>query len=215
MSIALDLGTTGVISDYSDLIEKARLWLDRGTELDPLMPSFIALAESYMNRTLRTPEMEAIANPVQENGAFGLPDDYLALRGVSASGYPLVAMSPASLAHTYGDLAGCPRGYALQGRQVTVAPVGDEALQLAYWQRIPALTLNNPTNWVLDLNSDIYLYGTLASAETYIDNPARVAQWRGAFEGAIDQLVQSSSKARWGGPITARHGVRRIRGARA
>jgi hypothetical protein len=215
MSIALNIGFSGVISDYSDLLDKTRLWLDRGTKLDALMPSFIALAESYMNRTLRTPEMEAIYNPVAITGAFTLPDDFLALRSLTAKGEPLQAMSPSTLAHAFGTLTGIPRGYAISGRSVKIAPLGTDALELAYWQRIPPLTLNSPTNWVLDLNSDLYLYGTLLSAETYIDNPSRIAQWQAAFEGAVDQLVRSSSKARWGGPIVARSGVVRVRGARA
>jgi len=213
MAVALDLGNYGAISDYSGLVTQAKLWLDRGSELDGLIPSFVALAEGYLNRTLRTPEMENIAAPTMVDGVFPLPADFLAMRGLTVGGRPLDAVSPALLADTYGALAGYSRAYAISGRQVRVAPYSSDPVSLSYWQRIPALNLNQPNNWLLDGHSDIYLYGTLLSAETYIDNPDRVAQWRAAFEGAVEQLVEASNKARWGGPIVARPGVLRVRGA--
>lgn len=215
MSIALNLGSDAALADYSDLVDKTKLWLDRGSELDVLIPTFIALAEAYLNRTLRTPEMEALAAPPVANGGFRLPADCVQVRGLTSAGRPLTQLSPAQIAASYGALAGIPRAYAIKGRDVSIAPTANEPCELSYWQRIPALTINTPSNWLLDAHADVYLYGTLASAVGYIDEPESLAQWTGAFEGAVQQVVEASGKARWGGPIVMRSGIASLRGVRA
>lgn len=226
MTVALDLGSYSDISDYASLVAKARLWLDRGNELDDLIGTFVANAEGYLNRVLRAPEMEAFATPVTTLGAFTLPADCLQVRELTAGGRPLASTSPGALAQTYtaitgvtgttgAIMSGCARAYAISGVQVQVAPVSTEALGLLYWQRIPRLSLVQPTNWLLDTHPDIYLYGTLFQANTYIADADAAAGWSAVFEGAVDQLVQVGKKARWGGPIVARAGPSSVRGIRA
>ncbi len=215
MTIAIDIGTSSAIADYSDLVDKVKLFLDRGSELDQLIPTFITLAEGYLNRVLRVPDMEANGTAVVINGTFPLPDDFLQMRGVRCGGLALEGYSPATLLDTFGGMAGVAGGYAISGRTVMVAPVSAAPVTFTYWRRIPKLTLNTPSNWLLTTNSDIYLYGALLSAETYIDNPERVEQWRGAFEASVDQLQIAGSKAQFGGPIRMRSGVRQMSGVRA
>jgi hypothetical protein len=215
VTVALDLGAYSDIADYPGLIDKVRLWLDRGDELNPYLPTFIMLAESYLNRTLRTPEMEAYTSVPVVGGLARLPLDCLEVRGISVGERPLQATSPANLARDYRGLAGAPLSYAIRGRDLLLAPTSDDALDLTYWQRIPALTLNAPVNWLLDGHPDIYLYGSLAAASGYIDDPEKLGQWQAAFEGAVEQLRDAGNRARWGGPIVARSGVQQFRRVRA
>lgn len=215
MTVALDLGSYSDISDFASLTDKIKLWLDRGSDLDVYVPTFISLAEGYLNRVLRVPEMENVTPVMAAQGFFTLPLDCLQVRGISASGRPLTGMSPGALAGTYSDFRAPARAFAISGRQVRTAPISDEQITLSYWQRIPGLTLSSPTNWLLSGHPDIYLYGALASAQGYIDAPDRLAQWTSAFEGTVQQLVEAGNKARWAGPIVARAGVAAIRGIRA
>ncbi len=215
MAIAIDIGTSSAIADYSDLVDKARLWLDRGSELDQLIPTFILLAEGYLNRVLRVPDMEATVSPIVTDGLFQLPEDFLQMRNVRCGGRVLESYSPAELDNVWAGMVGNAYGYAISGRMVRLGPVSGLPVTMSYWQRIPKLTLSTPSNWLLDRHSDIYLYGSLLSAETYIDNPDRVNQWRGAFEAAVDQLQVAGSKAQFGGPIRMRSTVHQVRGVRA
>lgn len=219
MTIALDLGSYSDISDYSSLVDKIKLWLDRGSELDNLIPTFIGNTEGHLNRTLRTPEMEMVAEVTAVGGGFTLPLDCLQVRGLSARGRPLRNTSPGALAGTYRAHDGAYRAgpalaFALTGRQVQVAPLSDAPLTLSYWQRIPALTLTQPTNWLLDNHADIYLFGALFHAETYTPNPEAAAYWSALFDAAVGTLQDAGSRARWGGPIEARSAVRPVRGIR-
>lgn len=214
MTIAINTGTNSAFADYNDLVGNLRLWLDR-SDLDPLIPTFISLAEGYLNRVLRVPDMEAAIMPTVTNGRFALPDDCLQVRSVRCGGVALEAYSPSGLLDTFGAALGTAGGYAIAGRTVTIAPASTLPVQLAYWQRIPQLTVNAPSNWLLIDHSDVYFYGALLSAETYIDNPGKVEQWRGAFEAAVDQVQTAGSKAQYGGPIRMRVNVRQFPGVRA
>lgn len=218
MTVALNLGSYADISDYSSLVEKLKLWLDRGSDLDAQIPTFISLIEPYLNRTLRTPDMEATTFPVITAGGFSLPPDCLAVRSLSMNGVPLDAMAPGQMAGAYGTpagiITGCPRAYAISGRAVSIAPVSAGTAALSYWQRIPALTIAAPTNWLLTAHPDVYLYGALAQADGYIENPERAAQWTGLFEAAVQSVTDAAGKARWGGPIRAR-ATTQVRGVRA
>ena len=210
MAVAIDLGNYADIGDYASLVAKVKLWLDRD-DLDAMMPTFIGIIEPYLNRTLRTPDMEAVTYPVATGGVFTLPADCLAVRGVSVAGRPLDAMSPASQMAAFGSpqgiVGGCATSYSIRGNVVTLAPggpTGTVTATLLYCQRIPALTFSAPTNWLLTSHPDIYLYGTLAQAEAYIENPDRAAQWTSLFDGAVESLVEAAGKTRFGGPIRAR-----------
>lgn len=220
MTVALNLGSYSDISDYSSLVEKIQLWMDRGSDLDAQLPTFISLIEPYLNRTLRTPEMEAVTYPALVNGGFTLPADCLAVRSVGMNGRTLDTMSPGELAQAYGTpagiLTGWPKAYAITGRAVAIGPVGGPMTNatLVYWQRIPNLTLAAPTNWLLTTHPDVYLYGALAQAAGYIDNPDGVAKWSTLFQAAVDSVTEQASKARWGGPIRQR-AVAQVRGVRA
>lgn len=215
MAFAIDLGTVSAISDYANLVAQIKLWLDRGNELDALVPTFVANAENYMNRILRTPEMEAVVPLTVVDGVAPLPLDCLAVRNVIANSGPLDQLSPAERVIAYGALRGDPAAYSIVGRQITLAPICDQGVTLIYWQRIPAISTQTPSNWVLDSHPDIYLYGALAAANAYIDDPERIARWSAAFEAGVDQISVSANKSRWGGPIIARPNVANVRGGRA
>lgn len=208
MTVALNLGAYTDIGDYTSLVDKIKLWLDRGSDLDAMIPTFIALIEPYLNRELRTPDMEAVSFLVVTSDPLPLPADCLAVRSLSMLGRPLDVMSPGELALAYsgpaGFYSGCPQAYAITGGTVMIAPLSTGTASLVYWQRIPALSAAAPSNWLLTDHPDVYLYGALAQAEGYIENPERAAQWTSLFDAAVGSLVTAAGKARWAGPIRAR-----------
>jgi len=199
MAIALDLGNPGDITDYSSLLDAVRRWLDRGSDLDPILSTFVANSEAVINRTLRVPEMETSATLSGSGGAFVLPLDCLKVRAVIASGRPLRATSPNALAdQSYrGD------AFALQGRSLLTAPT-TSSVTVAYWQRVPALSTANPANWLLDQHQDVYLYGTLFQAATFIIDADAAAGWSALFDAALSAVQEAGAKARFAGPLVAR-----------
>lgn len=207
MSIAINTGDIGGINDYTSLVDTITLWLDRD-DLSVQIPTFIRLIEPYLNRVLRTPDMDAMATPMLVDGGFAIPTDCLQIRAVYYAGKPLDSLSPSSLLGQYmtnaGILNGVPMAYSVTGARATIAPSATGVVMMTYWQRIPALTPVAPSNWLLSSHPDVYLYGALAQAEGYIENPDRAAQWTALFDASVKSLIEAAAAARFGGPVRAR-----------
>lgn len=209
-TIALNVGTNADIQDYSSLIEKIRMWLDRD-DLDAIIPTFILLTESYLNRKLRTPEMEAFILLQLAEGQAPLPEDFLELRfvrdGDNRELFNSYAATPYPRERYQSDR------YTLEGQTLVTSPRFTE-LQIGYWQRIPALSESVADNWLIAKHPDVYLFGALAQAGGYIDDPRQAQTWASVFETLVQDVIMSSNKARHGGPIQARVSPQ-VRGVRA
>lgn len=203
MAVAFQIIEPGSIGDFNALVEKVGVWLDRD-DLSARAPDFIALAEARWNRILRTPEMELGRITLEANEKVTLPTDYLQMRSIYMEGTPdrpLRAMSPNALATEYSGEVGIPLAYAIAGREIRLAPPPREGVMLSidYYQRIPHLSPNISSNWLLDAHPDIYLYGSLIQAEAYMQNDERIALWKQAHDEAVGELIAAGRKARWGG----------------
>jgi hypothetical protein len=218
MSISIAVGFPGAIADYSDLVAVVADWLDRD-DMEEQIPRCVALTEARLNRLLRVPEMETIRLQVTTSETFAVPDDFLAMRSIYLEGSPdrpLRAMSPAALAHEFGGSAGVPVAYAIRGRTVQLAPppADETTASIDYYAKIPTLSDEIPTNWVLETHPDLYLYGTLMHVCAKVEDPEGVAKWKAAFDESVAELVGSGNRNRWGAGPLVPNSVRQVRGAR-
>ena len=71
--------------------------------------------------------------------------------------------------------------------------------EIDYFQKIPALSTETTSNWLLDRHPDVYLYGSLVEAQPYLHNDKRVVLWKALFTEAVEQLISEDHKKRWGG----------------
>lgn len=217
MSIALNTNPTGAISSYVDLVSEIGEWLNRN-DLDGRIPTFIRLCEARLNRLLRTPDMETTTAIVASSEDNALPLDFLAMRSIYIEGSPdrpLNEYSPNAIASAYNGSTGIPTGFTVFSGILRLVPPPASAttLQMVYFAKITALTDGSPSNWVLDSHADIYLYGALLEASAFIDDAARVQQWKAAYDEAIGELISAGAKARYGsGPLSPTT-VRQVRGA--
>ena len=53
-------------------------------------------------------------------------------------------------------------------------------------------------NWILVDAPDLYLYGTLLQANSYIRDDPRIALWAQAYQVALESVKSSGNRARWG-----------------
>jgi hypothetical protein len=217
MPIIIPVGTgisvgTGVTT-YSGLVTSVGLWLER-SDLGTMIPDFITLFEARMNRILRVPEMEESADLTVTDGVADLPADWLAIRHLYWNGSndsEIVPVPLSTLRRDYPQSAytNRPQVYAVVGNELHLGPQpsadADEALTLLYYEKIPALSSDNETNWLITSHPDIYLYGTLAQAEFYGWNDDRLPLVKAALDEALDELmVQGVGKHHGGGPLFPR-----------
>jgi hypothetical protein len=191
------------VSTYSELLTELDAWLNR-SDLTDRIPTFIRLFESRANRNLRTPEMHTQTSFATATGTpeLALPADFLSARDLYLDSDPdvvLEAMTPATMRNTYPtSLQGQPAAYTIVGQQLIIAPSPDSAytLLLDYYQRIPGLSDDNPTNWLLTAYPDIYLWGSLCMAEAFLRDDSRLSVWKAAWDEATAEISVQANRQR-------------------
>lgn len=181
------------LATYSDLKSTVVDFLDR-TDLTSTVPTFILLCEAKMRRALRGATVHADLDVSAAENA--LPSDFQEAVALYHGGptyyFPVELLSPGDLSaqqQKYPD-AGVPRYGAIVNRLLRLIPVPQETftLGLDYYADLESLSDTTTSNWVLQEHPDLYLTGTLAEAEPYLKNDARVGLWREQFEAGLEQV---------------------------
>jgi hypothetical protein len=93
--------------------------------------------------------------------------------------------------------------YTVEGRTLTLVPASSVIDRpLTTTSGLPALSVSNPTNWMLAENPDAYLYGSLAEAEGFGFNDARLATWRALASDSLAQVIGSDFGSEWANAAT-------------
>lgn len=193
------------ITTLSQLVAEIRDEMDDDAySLDKIYRA-LGRAEAMFNRELRVPQMETEIDLAITDESTDLPADFLSLRAIYQEGMPdrtLKSYSPAGIRALYKGTSGIPEAYALENRRVMVAPVGDTSLTLLYYAKIPPLTDNNPTNWLLVDYPDLYLHQTLAILFGKTGDRERAADHLSLATALIERANSAGRNARWGaGPL--------------
>lgn len=185
------------IDTYSTLKAALARWMFRD-DLGEVIPDFIALAEAKINRDLTLREFEAVATGA--GASFPMPDDAQSVTRVSVVGWDgrkrvIPYVSPATQGR-YAPSSGTePLAFIVEANTVIFMPPGSSASwELVYYPAIPALSDDNPTNWLLTRAPDVYLFGALTEAEPYLYNEERMPMWQGKYESAVAGLMASDER---------------------
>lgn len=217
MSLATNTSPANAIANLTDLIEEIRDELDN--DAFPLEKIYRALgrAEARFNRDLRVERMETEADLSITEETTDLPLDFLELRHIYVEGSPdnpLQSMSPAGIRSLYLGQAGTPKAYALENRRIIVAPVGSALLTLNYYQRIPSLTVDNPSNWLVEDMPDLYLHQVLAILQNKLGDHEAAVSNQAAADGIIESANRAAFSGHWGSAPLVPMLVRQVRGVR-
>lgn len=186
------------ITTYAELQTAIGDWLNRA-DLDQKIPDFIRLAESTLNDVLRSADMVTQSTSVAiSSGRADLPEDALEIVYAQVAGAedePLEQITPQQLTmlrRTRTRDAANPRFFAIIGRKIAVTPTPSSgSLDIDYYQRIPALTNSNTTNWLLTDAPHMYLYTSLLHATPFLMDDARYA----VFNNTVSQQVMAAVKS--------------------
>lgn len=205
------------ITDYSSLKTGITTWLDRSTDLDSMRDDFIDFAEAYFNRTLRTYQMmETTTLTTDSSGEASLPSDFLAAISVRYSSSPSIELKPVSIGGENRlspyDTAGDPYWYSIRSAagvsKLRVTPIKASAsIVLRYFEKIPALTDANTTNWLLSLAPDIYLHRCLGEAWAFMRQFDRASGYYAEAGNRCAEMGLLSDLARYGNAEMVLDGV--------
>lgn len=192
------------ISTYAELQAAVADFLNRD-DLTATIPSFIALAEADHTRKLRHWRMEARAAITVGARYVDLPTGWLETVRFGLTGYGNLALaSQADMGRQRAaaeDAAGQPCEYAIVGGQFEIYPTpdADYAGEIVYAQQTTPLSDAAPTNWLLTLAPDAYLYGALTQSAPYLKDDARTQVWAALYQSSIDGLNAESDSAKASG----------------
>lgn len=173
------------------------------TDLDAHIPDFIAMAESTLNNNgdFRIRKMVCKLKAELTGDEFGLPPDYLGMRILrTGSGVEICQVSPQGLQNI--KERGCDgQIYYLElGQRLEIYPPADDlSVDLFYYQKIPPLSEDNETNWLLEQSPNTYLFGALLEATQYLKDDSRIQIWMQRYAGSVDSMVAADKQDRWSG----------------
>lgn len=191
------------ITTYSELKTAIANWLNRD-DLTSVIPDFIALAETDFNRKLRTRQMIVRATATLADQYISLPSDFLEIDGYiqlnSSPPRKLTPVSPEQMQierRRKGDVPGIPDTFTVIGDalEVNATPNQSFEIEMAYFQKVPALSATNTSNWLLQKHPDLYLYGALMQAANYIWEDERLALMSAAYGQLLERIAEEDRNA--------------------
>lgn len=161
--------------DYAGLQTSLQNWSLRTDSASVAeLPTIIGFAEDTLNHgmpersiaPLRVREMLETATITMTDGSGALPDDYLqyfSVRSMASTPRPLEYATSSFTNYAYPDGAsGLSNTFSITGvSTINVFPVSASDVELVYYQKIPALSSSNTSNWLLAKLPALYLHAGL------------------------------------------------------
>jgi hypothetical protein len=196
------------LDTYANLKTELQDWTARA-DISATIDTLIDLFEGYASRNLRTREMETEATTAATE-YMALPDDFAEMRDIQWQGNPRVNLR--YVTPEYADLydssgaTGIPIYYTVVGNQIRLvpAPNGTTDIRISYYQRIPALSAGNTTNWLLTSYPDAYLWGSLFHGLVWAHNAAAAAQIKEVWGQVQNEIHNAGKRSNFGGSLQIR-----------
>lgn len=170
-------------------------------DLTAVIPDWIALAEADHNRVLRHWRMETRTTLNLTAEYVDLPSDWLEVVRLdynASDGDRHLRLVPPRVIAARGVYAGEPTMFCLSGSQIRLWPIpASGTADLLYFQKIPALSSSNTSNWLLAEAPGAYLYGALIHSAPYLQEDDRVATWGQLYAAEVDALQNAGKRAGW------------------
>lgn len=193
------------LSTYAGLQASIRAWLMDRDDLAAVIPDFIALAEADMNNRLRLQGM--LKTTVLSAAGDVLPSDLVQVKSVGLSGAENLSFcTPAeAAAYSLAYAGGAAEQWTVAGDSLVIAPAqASGTVTLTYYAAIPALSDDNPTNFVLTRAPGCYLYGALLQAAPYLLEDGRLQTWGPLYDQACNTFQAADDRAEFPGPLVIR-----------
>jgi len=192
------------ISTYAELKTAIANFLARD-DLTDQIPNFIQLAESRMNRELETREQQKRVTATLTSGDeyIALPTDLREIREVKLNTSPITVLtyySPVGLDQSYGTTStGKPSGYSVVGKELKLRPVPDSSYtaEIIYIGDLNSLS-DSATTTLFSRSPDLYLYGALTEAYTYLLDEQRASVYDSKFTRALEEVKVDEQRSQYG-----------------
>jgi hypothetical protein len=183
-------------TNYTTFVSTVESYLAR-TDLTSVIPDFVQMAQLRMSRDLRTVAMLKVATTTPTDNKVAFPTDFLELREMHFQGNPPVILEFQSpdlfFRNGQTSLSGRSHYFTMLGTEFQFAPSqnSDYTIQILYYGQPTFISTTTSSNLYLAYYPDALLYATLAEAEPYLMNDARVQTWSALYDRAIGNIKKS------------------------
>lgn len=177
-------------------------WYRDRQDLAEYTDEFIELSEGYLNVELRCREMEAVEDLTPVSNVCALPADYLEYKRVvelASIRRPLEYITEDAAEVLYPTRAsGLACHFMIIGNNLTALPLTANDIELTFYQKIPALTEANTTNWLLTRLPNLYLHACLMHAAEFVKEEAQLLKESTLVQKYIGMLHSLDNRAKFG-----------------
>jgi hypothetical protein len=183
-------------TNYTSFVSTVESYLAR-TDLSSVIPDFVQMAQLRMSRDLRTEAMLKVATTTPSDNKVAFPSDFLELREMHFEGNPPIILEYQSpdlfFRNGQTSLSGRSHYFTMLGTEFQFAPSqnSDYTIQILYYAQPTFISSTTSSNLYLAYYPDALLYATLAEAEPYLINDARIATWSALYDRAIANIKKS------------------------
>jgi len=196
------------LNNYANLKIAIANFLARD-DLTSEIDDFIDLTEADFNRRLRVRNMETVDTSFTvDSETEALPTGFLQARSfILTSSTPdqtLELTTAYHQANTSGfERSGVPKMYSIEGSNFRFSPTPDTAYtaRLTYYKAFDSIDGTTTTNHILTNHPDVYLYGALYFASTFIRgmDQTTITQFKAQYEAALQQVEAVDEKDKYNG----------------
>lgn len=190
------------ITDYSSLKTEMMSWYKDRTDLAGFADTIIDLSEAYFNLKLRCREMETTTSLTPSSNVCTLPSDYIEYKRVvekASTRRRLEYITEDAADSLYPSrTAGLSNHFMIIGSNLTALPLSSNNIELTYYQKIPALTAANTTNWLLTKLPNLYLHCCMMYAAEVAEDDAKMAKEAPLVERFVELLQAADNRGKFG-----------------
>lgn len=192
------------LSNYGELKASVADFLNRN-DLTAQIPDFIRLFESRANDRVRvrqgllrttlvlTGQFTAAPEGLEEIESCWIPTPYKQI-GV------ITTLQAAEERERTANATGPLESVSVVGNEIEAFPTpsANTTLSLVYFQSVPALTVDEDSNWLLDKYPDLYLYGSLIASAPFLKDDDRLQMWTALHDTRLEEANIAGTRAKLG-----------------
>ena len=193
------------ITNYGTLKAAIADFLNRD-DLTAVIPTFIDFAQDKINRDLRTRQMVARATANIDSQYNAFPPNFLQVRDIRLNTNPVQALEYVSSEQQNQErsrnaTSGRPRLFSVIGESFEVFPTPDTSYEceIAYYEKIPDMTADSDTNWLLTKSPELFVYGSLVHSAPYLKDEDKIVIWQTLYRDVFNSLTLEDEKSRFSG----------------
>jgi hypothetical protein len=162
--------------------------------ISDVFPRLVQLAETTLNKKLRTRKQMTTATLTFTSGVAPLPTNCLEI--ISLFNMHKEPMRATSLADVQFEQSSNTQ-YAIDGTNVVIYGLTGTR-ELRYFASLPTLTTSPTTsNWLLADHPHVYLYAVGFEAAKFLRDPELATMTDQLFSNALDEIKIDDDRSRW------------------